>query len=82
MGGEPERAQHRRLVLIGLFAPVLMAAALVQTLADPIGGTAILTLVSAVIGSAWLAVTLLAASGKTRIAEVALLARRRLRPQL
>ena len=52
VGGEPERAQHRRLVLIGLFVPVLMAAALVQTLANPIGGTAILILVSAVIGSA------------------------------
>ena len=35
VGGEPERAQHRRLVLIGLFVPVLMAAALVQTLAEP-----------------------------------------------
>ena len=73
VGGEPERAHHRRLVLTGLFVPVLMAAALVQTLATHIGGTAILTLVSALIGLAWLTVTLLAASGKARIPEIALL---------
>ena len=60
VGGELERAHHRRLVMAGLFAPLLMAAALVQTLASQLGGVAILALVSAVIGPAWLAVTLLA----------------------
>ena len=52
--------------MAGLFAPLLMAAALVQTLAEPLGGASILALVSAVIGSGWLAVILLATSGKAR----------------
>jgi cell cycle sensor histidine kinase DivJ len=73
VGVELERTRHRRLVLTGLLAPVLTAAALVQALATQIGGVAIVTLTSAVIGLAWLAVTLLAASGKARIAEAALL---------
>ena len=51
-----------------------MAAALVQTLADQIGGVAIVALVSALIGAGWLAAILLASSGKARIAEIALLA--------
>ena len=50
-----------------------MAAALVQALADQIGGVAIVALVSALIGAGWLAAILLASSGKARIAEFALL---------
>src|SRR5215218_5707610 len=70
---EQARTHHRRLVMAGLFAPLLMAAALVQTLADQLGGTAILTLVSALIGAGWLAVIVLAASARAWIPETALL---------
>ena len=70
---EQARAHQRRLVVAALFVPLLMAAALVQTLADQIGGVAIVALVSALIGAGWLAAILLAASGKARIAEFALL---------
>ena len=70
---EQARAHQRRLVVAALFVPLVMAAALVQALADQIGGVAIVALVSALIGAGWLAAILLAASGKARIAEFALL---------
>jgi cell cycle sensor histidine kinase DivJ len=59
--------------MAGLFAPLLMAAALVQTLAAQLGGASILLAVSALIGTGWLAVILLATSGKTWLAEIVLL---------
>ena len=65
---------HRRLGAAALFVPFLPAAALVQTLAEPIGGTAILALVSAVIGSAGSPRSLLACIRQARLAELVLLA--------
>ena len=73
MSDEQARAHQRRLVVAALFVPLVMAAALVQALADQIGGVAIVALVSALIGAGWLAAILLASSGKARIAEFALL---------
>ena len=70
--GEPARACYRRLGIAAMLLPFLPAAAFVQTLADQIGGMAILALVSAVIGSCWLAAIALVLSGN-RLAETVLL---------
>ena len=70
--GEPARACHRRLGIAAMLLPFLPAAAFVQTLADQIGGMAILALVSAVIGSCWLAAIVLALSWYS-LAETVLL---------
>jgi cell cycle sensor histidine kinase DivJ len=70
--GEPARACHRRLGIAAMLLPFLPAAAFVQTLADQIGGMAILALVSAVIGSCWLTAIALVLSGN-RLAEIVLL---------
>ena len=71
--GENERAVHRRLSMLALFAPLLLAAGLVQTLAETLGASKIVALVALVIASGWLAGLLLSLTGRRQAVELALL---------
>jgi len=71
--GEDARAIHRRLSMLALLAPLLLAAGLVQALAEPLGASRIVALVAVVIASGWLAGLALGLTGKSRPIELALL---------
>jgi cell cycle sensor histidine kinase DivJ len=66
-------AVRRRLFMLALLAPVLLAAGLVQTLADVLGAPKIVALVVVVIASGWLAGLALSLARAFRVAELALL---------
>ena len=69
---ENERAAGCRLSVLALFAPLLLAVGLVQTLAEPLGASRIVALVALVIAVGWLA-GLLLGSPEARAEELALL---------
>ncbi len=68
-----ERAVQRRLSMLSLLVPLLLAGGLVQTLADALGATRILALVAVVIASGWLSGLTLGMTGRRRLVETLLL---------